>query len=79
MQERGEFASTHRFYTRSHEMKAVAPILTGKYLASSTRDMPPKELMQAMGVPVADSSASDAKLEQAKVANDSETKTEDKV
>ena len=73
MQERGEFASTHRFYTRSHEMKAVAPILTGEYLASSTRDMPPKELMQAMGMPV--EKGSEAQLEEAKPAND---KKEDK-
>ena len=64
MQERSEFVSTHRFYTRSHEMKTVAPILTGKYLASSTRDMPPKELMQAMGMPV---EKADAKLEGSKV------------
>ncbi|MEO0886139.1 MAG: hypothetical protein AAFY54_09385, partial [Cyanobacteria bacterium J06648_10] len=73
MQERGEFISTHRFYTRSHEMKTVAPILTGEYLASGTRDMPPKELMQAMGVPVADGAASDAKLEGSKVSADQTT------
>ena len=68
MQERGEFVSTHRFYTRSHEMKAVAPILTGKYLASETRDMPPKELMQAMGMPVEKSA--EAKLEGSKETSD---------
>ena len=45
-------------------MKTVAPILTGEYLASGTRDMPPKELMQAMGMPV--EKTSDAKLESAK-------------
>lgn len=53
MQERSQFESTHRFYTRSHTMKSVAPILTGTYLASETRDTPPKELMEAMGMPVA--------------------------
>ena len=57
MQERGEFQETHRFYTRSHNMKTVAPILTGKYLASGTREAPPKELMEAMGLPVALSDA----------------------
>jgi len=51
MQERSEFVSTHRFYTRSHNMKTVAPILTGEYLASGAREMPPKELMEAMGMP----------------------------
>jgi len=57
MQERAEFVETHRFYTRAHEMKVVAPILTGEYLASSTRDTPPKELMEAMGMPVEKSAA----------------------
>ncbi|EDX84082.1 NADH-quinone oxidoreductase, B subunit subfamily, putative [Synechococcus sp. PCC 7335] len=57
MQERAEFQETHRFYTRSHEMKVVAPILTGEYLASSKRDTPPKELMEAMGMPVEKSAA----------------------
>jgi NAD(P)H-quinone oxidoreductase subunit K len=33
-------------------MKTVAPILTGKYLQSSTRQAPPKELTEAMGMPV---------------------------
>ncbi|MGB7484826.1 MAG: NADH-quinone oxidoreductase subunit B, partial [Phormidesmis sp.] len=71
MQERGEFIETHRFYPRSHEMKTVAPILTGEYLASGTRDLPPKELMQAMGMPV--EKASEAKLEGAKVPADEES------
>ncbi len=66
MQERAEFQETHRFYTRSHEMKVVAPILTGEYLASDTRDTPPKELMEAMGMPV-EKSAAEAKLEGAEV------------
>jgi len=52
MQERGEFQETHRFYTREHSLKTVAPILTGTYLASGTRETPPKELMAAMGMPV---------------------------
>jgi NAD(P)H-quinone oxidoreductase subunit K len=61
MQERSQFESTHRFYTRSHTMKTVDPILTGTYLASGTREAPPKELMAAMGVPVAlDEVAADA-------------------
>lgn len=43
---------THRYYTVEHKMKAVEPILTGQYLQSSTRQAPPRELMQAMGMPV---------------------------
>jgi NAD(P)H-quinone oxidoreductase subunit K len=62
MQERSQFESTHRFYTRSHSMKTVDPILTGTYLASGTREAPPKELMAAMGMPVAlDEVKADAK------------------
>ena len=43
---------THRYYSTTHNMKAVAPILTGKYLQSETRQAPPKELTEAMGMPV---------------------------
>ena len=53
MQEQSKFESTHRFYTRSHSMKVVDPILTGTYLASGKREAPPKELRAAMGLPVA--------------------------
>jgi NAD(P)H-quinone oxidoreductase subunit K len=68
MQERGQLQETHRFYTRSHNMKSVAPILTGTYLAAETRDMPPKELMEAMGMPVSPAlseSPADAQKEKA--------------
>jgi NAD(P)H-quinone oxidoreductase subunit K len=57
MQERGNLQQTHRYYTRSHQMKVVAPILTGEYMKSLTRQAPPKELMAAMGMPVAISEA----------------------
>jgi NAD(P)H-quinone oxidoreductase subunit K len=33
-------------------MKGVEPILTGKYIQSAERATPPKELMEAMGMPV---------------------------
>ena len=33
-------------------MKPVQPILTGQYMKSQTRQAPPKELAQAMGMPV---------------------------
>lgn len=32
---------THRYYSTTHNMKAVSPILTGKYLQSETRSTPP--------------------------------------
>ena len=53
MQERGETRQIHRYYSTAHSMKAIEPILTGKYLQVETRQAPPKELMEAMGLPVA--------------------------
>lgn len=52
IQERGQIKQSHRFYTRQHKMKAVDPILTGTYLQSATRQTPPKELTEAIGMPV---------------------------
>ena len=52
MQERTPIKQTHRFYSTTHNMKAVRPILTGAYLQSATRQAPPKELAEAIGMPV---------------------------
>lgn len=52
LQERAQFLQTHRYHTISHNMKAVDPILTGKYLRSESRYAPPKELTEAMGMPI---------------------------
>jgi NAD(P)H-quinone oxidoreductase subunit K len=52
IQERGMLRQVHRYYSTTHTMKVVAPILTGQYLQSATREAPPKELMEAMGMPV---------------------------
>ena len=43
---------THRYYSTTHNMKAVAPILDGRYIRSATRQAPPKELAEAMGIPL---------------------------
>ena len=43
---------THRYYSTTHKMKAVAPILTGEYLRTESRQTPPKELTEAMGMSV---------------------------
>lgn len=53
IQERGQIAQTHRYYSTTHNMKAAQSVLTGKYLQSETRASAPKELMEAMGMPVA--------------------------
>jgi NAD(P)H-quinone oxidoreductase subunit K len=53
IQERGTLmAQTHRYYSTTHTMKAVPPILTGQYLQSATRQTPPKELTEAYGMPM---------------------------
>ena len=55
MQERAvKVEQTHRYYSTTHSMKAIAPILDGKYLQSATRQAPPKELGVAMGMPVSE-------------------------
>jgi NAD(P)H-quinone oxidoreductase subunit K len=51
--ERGQIAPSHRYYTTTHSMKAVPIIHDGKYLQLEARQAPPKELMQAMGMPLA--------------------------
>ena len=43
---------THRYYSTTHNMKAVEPILTGEYIQSATRQAPPRELAEAMGMPL---------------------------
>ncbi|PSN18824.1 NADH-quinone oxidoreductase subunit B [filamentous cyanobacterium CCP5] len=52
LQDRAYTQQTHRYHTKTHQMKAVAPILTGRYLRSEDRQTPPKELTQAMGMPM---------------------------
>ncbi len=52
MQERANLLPTHRYYTRPHKMKVVDDILDGKYLSIPGRMAPPKELTDAMGMPV---------------------------
>jgi NAD(P)H-quinone oxidoreductase subunit K len=41
---------THRYYSTTHNMKAVQPILNGTYIQSVTRQAPPKEIAEAMGM-----------------------------
>ena len=48
--ERGNVQQTHRYCTVSHQMKAVAPIVDGKYLSSETQK---KALAAAAGLPMA--------------------------
>ncbi|MCU0525438.1 MAG: NADH dehydrogenase subunit K [Elainella sp. Prado103] len=50
--ERGQVAQTHRYYTTTHAMQPVPLIHDGKYLQLAERQAPPKELMEAMGMPM---------------------------
>ena len=52
IQERAKLLQTNRYYTISHQMKPTSPILTGKYLQSGTRQVAPKELTEAIGMPI---------------------------
>jgi NAD(P)H-quinone oxidoreductase subunit K len=53
MQERAKLRQTHRYYSTTHSMTPVAPIVDGKYLSLTSRQAPPPELAAAMGMPVA--------------------------
>jgi len=53
IQERGSLRQTHRYYSTTHSMKAVADIHDGKYLAVADRQTPAAELREAMGLPIA--------------------------
>ena len=64
LQERASLVEqTHRYYSTTHNMKAVSPILDGKYLQSAARQAPPKELGAAMGMPVTEAIAEAEKEE----------------
>jgi NAD(P)H-quinone oxidoreductase subunit K len=51
LQERQKSVQTHRYHSITHQMKPVPPILTGEYLEAQTRQAPPKELAQSLGIP----------------------------
>jgi NAD(P)H-quinone oxidoreductase subunit K len=53
MQERAKLRQIHRYYSTTHNMTPVAPIVDGKYLSMASRQAPPPELAAAMGMPVA--------------------------
>jgi NAD(P)H-quinone oxidoreductase subunit K len=52
MRERGMMRQTHRYYSTTHCMKMVPPILTGEYLRAESRQAPPKILTEATGMPM---------------------------
>ncbi|NET40925.1 photosynthetic/respiratory NAD(P)H-quinone oxidoreductase subunit K [Okeania sp. SIO2B3] len=52
LQERAQLQQVHRYHTVKHNMKVVEPILNGNYLKTSDRETPPKELTEAIGMPV---------------------------
>ncbi|KAB8331845.1 NADH-quinone oxidoreductase subunit B [Scytonema tolypothrichoides VB-61278] len=52
MQERNRIKQTHRYYSTTHNLKPAEQIHTGKYLRTESRFAPPKELTEAIGLPV---------------------------
>ena len=54
---------THRYYSTAHNLKALAPIHTGKYLASKTRSYPPRRFAEAIGMPIPPTLAASRKEE----------------
>lgn len=52
IRERGKMVQTHRYYSTTHQMKRVPPILTGQYLDMASRQQPPQALAAATGMPV---------------------------
>lgn len=52
IQERALRQQSNRYYSTTHNLKAVSPLLTGQYLQNTGRQEPPLELTAAMGMPV---------------------------
>ncbi|MDM9383392.1 NADH-quinone oxidoreductase subunit NuoB [Chlorogloeopsis sp. ULAP01] len=52
IQERQVSQQTHRYHSIYHQMKVVPPINDGQYLKSPQREAPPKELIEAVGLPL---------------------------
>lgn len=52
IQERASLQQTNRYYSTTHQMKPVEPILTGKYWMAEERQAPPKQLVESMGMPI---------------------------
>ncbi|RUR76714.1 NADH-quinone oxidoreductase subunit NuoB [Chlorogloeopsis fritschii PCC 9212] len=52
IQERQVTQQTHRYHSISHQMKVVSPINDGQYLKIPQREAPPKELIEAVGLPL---------------------------
>lgn len=53
IQERGKIKQTHRYYSTTHNMKLVPPTaVTGKDATLPSRQQPPQELTEAMGMPI---------------------------
>lgn len=63
MQDRAKLRQVHRYYSTTHKMKSVPDILNGTYTQSATRKEPPKELAEAIGMPVPPALAASQKQE----------------
>ncbi|MFZ9279840.1 MAG: NAD(P)H-quinone oxidoreductase subunit K, partial [Vulcanococcus sp.] len=62
LSERGNLRPTHRYFTVSHQMKQVEPIVDGRYLRAETQQA---ALKAAAGLPVAATAKASVPAEQA--------------
>jgi NAD(P)H-quinone oxidoreductase subunit K len=67
IQERGKLKRTNRYYSTTHNMKLVRPTaVTGQDATLPSRQQPPKELTEAMGMPIPPALATAQKQEVSK-------------
>jgi NAD(P)H-quinone oxidoreductase subunit K len=52
IQERAITRPTNRYYSTTHQMNEVDPILTGQYWQTQARQTPPPQLVESMGMPI---------------------------
>ena len=60
MQERDFQRQEHRYYSTTHSLKAIEAEVTGEYLRAASRQAPPAELMEAMGLPMVEAAELEA-------------------
>jgi NAD(P)H-quinone oxidoreductase subunit K len=60
LQERGNSRQIHRYYSITHQMRTISPILTGQYLDAPSRQAPSKKLAASLGLPIVETQTESA-------------------
>ena len=63
LQEKNRSSQTHRYHSVPHKMKVIKPLLTGKYLQSKTRQIPPSALTEVVASPQSSQAQEDIQTE----------------